>query len=1190
MYLKALEIQGFKSFPDKIVLPFQESITAVVGPNGSGKSNVSDAIRWVLGEQSSKNLRGGKMEDVIFGGTEKRKQTGYAQVSLVIDNARGIFPLEETEVMVTRKFYRSGESEYFINKHAVRLKDVHELFRGTGLGKEGYAIIGQGKIDEILSVKSNQRREVFEEAAGIAKFRHQKEESERRLSRAEENLLRIEDKLSVLEQQVKPLEQQSATAQKFLILRDELRVLEVSLWLEQLNGVRTGKIKLHTDHALAQQERDHSRQAVDDLYTAVEALAEEIHQKDQEGDGLRETLSQQETKVAEQEGQIAVLENDIRNNQSNEKRLAESLEQKLQRQEELERQLQEQRAKGADLASQKEQLAQSLEAQQGNTKALQENLQALTEKIGSLRLEENAQMEGLNLAKSKLWSLTSSTQEMFDQDAILRQEIAELEEKIQQEEEAIVQQESQEKTLEEGRNTAQNAVDGYTMKVEGREQKCNALQEEKEQRSRGLHAMESKAKLLRDMEQMYEGFSFEVKKVMKEAKQGGLRNIHGPVAELLTVPGDFTVAIETALGGSMQHIVVGDSQDGKAVFQFLQRQKGRATVLPLATMKARYLPQKEAVSKEPGFVGMGCDLVGYDGQYTGIVGNLLGRVVVMENLDYAMATAKKFQYQLRIVTLDGQVQNVGSSMTGGYAPKNAGIFSRKDELEKLQQSILEEVQALKELEENRAQLSNSLSRDRYQLDIAQGELRQFQDQLLQARAQSQGLSRGRDALVAQKGQGQIKLSQLKQRGDQVEGEMEQAKQALQTLEQALHQVQEDYSNSVAQQGQLQSQWQEASEETGQLTAQLERLEAEETAVLALVENVQAHLAEVSDDRAGSHSLMADYQAENQKIHQEIQAKEEEIQESRANCQRLRDAITQANQEKFALESLRNQKDKESREKNNHLLQLERTVTSLGEKKAAAELEETQVLEKFWESYELTHEGALLIQVELESTAKANRRVGELKREITALGNINIDAIEEFRKINESYTYLKDQKDDVVGAKKELEGIIAGIMAEMEEIFLREFARINQAFGEVFARLFGGGRAEAVLEDDGDVLGSGIEIKAQPPGTALKVISLLSGGEKAFIAIALYFAILQIRPAPFVVMDEIDAALDDSNIERFVHYLRNMSENTQFITITHRRGTMEAADVLYGITMQEKGVSRMLRLNLNEVEKTLNMNI
>ncbi len=1196
MYLKALEIQGFKSFPDKIYLPFDEDITAVVGPNGSGKSNISDAIRWVVGEQSARMLRGGKMEDVIFGGTETRKQTSYAQVSLIMDNSTGMFPMEEVEVMVTRKYYRSSKkSEYFINKQPSLLQDVHSLFMGTGLGREGYAIIGQGRIDEILSVKSNQRREVFEEAAGISKFRFQKEESQRKLGRAEENMLRIQDKIAELELQVRPLEKQSETAKKFFSLRDQLRGLEISLWLEQLVGIREKQGTLEKDYNLALNEKNEASTTLQQLYEDIETLGQDMGRKSQEENQLRGDLTETEALVSEQEARITVLTNNISNNENNTKRLAESLEKKQERKEELGKQVQEQEEKTLELQEKRSSLGQEHEQKMAEVMDLGKALQQRTASLGELRQREQSETQSVGQAKAQLSALTSSTQEIFDQDEIIRREIASLESHYTEEQQQLETLELALQEAQEGKQSSQNSVEGYRLRVEGRATKLSTVKTQVETLSRNLHAGESKVKLLSDMENMYEGFSYAVKKVMTEAKRGALQNIHGPIAELIDVPKDFTTAIETALGSAMNHIVVDGFREVKQVQNFLKQQKngGWVTVLPLDSMQAGYLSQKDQVEREAGFVGIGNNLVGYRNEYSNVVSNLLGRTVVMENIDCAYATQKKFNYKLRIVTLDGQVLNAGGSAKVGAAPRNANstsVFSRKEELDQLKKQIAEQTEEIKTLQQEQETLQGSLSGEEYQLNIALGEVRTWEDKILQLQGQKE-LSNQKLSLVSEQMlSGKEKLNQLTDRSSQVETFTAEAQRQIAEQEARLQEIQATQAQAVEEEKSLREQWQEANAQGSALSAQLQSLDSEETAVLESKKVLASMLAEVCQELESSSHLIADYGSENQQYTSEISRMEEENHRKKAYCVDLRRRVGECHSERMLLEASRTQKEKDSREKNNHLLSLERSVTLLGENKANAEKEEIAVLDRLYDQYDLTHEAALAQKQELESIPATQKQISQLKSEISKLGTVNVNAIEEFERVNERYTYFIEQREDVLAAKKDLEKIIAEIVKEMEEIFSREFKKINETFGEVFVSLFGGGRAELILEEPEDVLGSGIEIKAQPPGKALKVISLLSGGEKAFIAVALYFAILKIRPTPFVVMDEIDAALDDGNVERLVGYLKTICGTTQFIIITHRRGSMEAADVLYGITMQEKGVSRMLRLSLNEVEQTLNMQL
>ncbi len=1191
MYLKALEIQGFKSFPDKTVLPFDEQITAVVGPNGSGKSNIYDAISWVVGEQSARSLRGEKMEDVVFVGTSKRNRTGYAQVSLIMDNSTGIFPMEETEVCVTRKYYRSGNSEYFINKNQSRLRDIHSLFMGTGLGKEGYALIGQGRIAEILSVRSSERREVFEEAAGIARFRHQKEESERKLARAEENMLRIQDKITELELQVKPLEEESEKAKKYLLLRDELRVLEISVWLTQLDSIKEKQKTLETDFAAADAEKTKVEQEQSQREEAITALGEQIQAKNMEADQLRRELSSRETQVVEQESSVNMLKNNISNNENNAKQLEETLEQTQAREEEFKKQLAQEEEKERGLETRRVALKEENNVKTQEAVELSRLLEETKTMLGQVAQDLERESQSVAVAKSNLSALTSSTQEILDQDETLRQELGEIMGRVEQEKHLLQEAESQVAQGKEKRDQGKNTVSGYEMKVESRQNKVNSLKQQHETLSRDCHLLENKIKLLTDRENSYDDFNVSVKKVMAEAKRGGLRNIHGTVADLIQVDSQYSLALETALGLSMQNIVVDTFQDGSKVIDFLQRTKGgRVTVLPLASMSASYLQQKDAVAREEGFVGIADELVSCHPDYRTAVSSLLGRTVVMTDRFIAEATSKKYQRKLRIVTLDGQILNPGGTVTGGSSKASGGILSHKAELEQMKVELGKKADDLAQITQQHDELSASLSGELYELEMARNELRQYEDAILQLEGQRDVHLHGLEALQQQGTQAEQKLSQLEERSEKVEGSTQKAQNLVQTQEATVAQLRGKYEQMVLEQQRLQEQWQSANDAAMQLTSQLSALATEESLMAQAKENIRTLLADITAQLTNDSTRIQDFGKENQEYSAEILDLEDKIKESRQACVDLGEKIRSTHQAQLDLEQSRNQKDRESKEMSHHLMSLVRAVTLLGGNKEQAQREEDQIINKLWDSYELSHQAALEVRAELDSMEQTKKRIGELERAIRNLGSVNVNAIEQFEKINERYTYLIDQRDDVLQAKKELEQIIAGIVKEMEEIFMREFEKINEAFGRIFQQLFGGGRAEVILDDAQDVLGSGIEIRAQPPGKALEILSLLSGGEKSFVAVALYFAILEIRPTPFLVMDEIDAALDDSNIERFVQYLKMICHKTQVIIITHRRGTMETADVLYGITMQEKGVSRMLRLSLNEVEETLGMKL
>ena len=964
MYLRALEIQGFKSFPDKTRLTFEKDITAIVGPNGSGKSNIADAILWVMGEQRTKALRGNKMEDVIFGGTEKRGKLGYAQVSLIIDNSARIFDSDSSEIMLTRRYYRSGESEYFINRESVRLKDINSLLMDTGLGRDGYSIIGQGRIAEIVSTKSTDRREVFEEAAGISRYRYRKEEAERKLERTEDNLLRINDKIEELEMQVGPLKEQSEIAKRYLVLRDELKGREVSVWMATLEKLHAQAESVNLEYEQVTKNLENARASLEALYASSGSITERMHQKDVETERARERLSAEESAAAECDSAAAVIRANIESTRESAARLMED----MQRQE-------------------------------------------------------------------------SRAQELRDQIGGNERRIAAIDAELS--------------AAEESEKQTANVIDGCRLKIQSREAILNDLTERANRLSVELKSTESRIAMLEEMEKNFEGYSGAVRSVMREAEHGALRGIHGPAANLVKTDRECALAIETALGASAQHIVVDTQNDGKNAIEFLKRRDaGRATFLPIDTIRGSVM--RDAPVNDPGFVGVAFDLVSFDEQYRGIFENLLGRTVVAETLTDAVRMAKATANRVRIVTLDGQVINAGGSMTGGSSGKNSGILSRANELA----DQAEQRSARSSREAERRTTENAVS----QLSALLGALTGDSEQRKLAAAQSE-------------------------------------------------------------------------KQIASLRQQLAEKEKTLTAITGRIAAIRGEIAQITSGR-------------------------------------------------LELEGKRTRAEKETQERNAEIIALERQSAKIEQKKLSADMEEKQILDRLWDNYELSFTEASALRRPIESMAKENRLIADLRREISSLGTPNLGAIEEYKRVSERYEFLSTQRDDVEKAKGELLGIIRDITGEMEEVFITQFRAIDEAFRSTFRELFGGGKASLELEDENDVLSCGIEIKVQPPGKAITTISLLSGGEMAFVAIALYFAILKVRPTPFCVMDEIEAALDEANVNRYADYMRRMSDRTQFLVITHRRGTMEAADMLYGVTMQEKGVSSVIELDLESAQKTI----
>ena len=1186
MYLKALEIQGFKSFPDKTVLNFGEDITAIVGPNGSGKSNISDAIRWVMGEQNSRQLRGAKMEDVIFGGTEKRRAMGFAQVTLVIDNTEHIFNRDEAEVAVTRRYYRSGESEYYINRQSVRLKDVNELFMDTGMGREGYSIIGQGKIDEILSVRSDDRREVFEEAAGISKYRHRKEESERKLQRTEENLVRINDKITELELQVEPLRKQAETAKKYLVLRDELRTLEISVWLENLQKLKADRLKLQADFETAQADQKKAQDELDRVYAQAEECSRLLHENDCAAEEKRGRISALESAIGEHESAAAVARTTAQHH-------AETIER-------MDREMSESRSRTESLHEQMQVMARRMEEIDASARTLENEIAALCEEMrGSsdaaaaaaaqleqLRRREAQEVAGAAQAQAELSAITAGSDEIAQRTAELTEELTQSEEKLTQIRREAAQNEKELLSAREEEQAAANIIGGHSLKMEGRQRRAKESIEQKNQLSLQEKTISDRIRLLSEMEKEYEGFSKAVKIVMRAAEARTLSGIHGPVGNLIHTDKDCSVAIEIALGGALQHIVVDTKNDGKNAIGLLkQRDGGRATFLPLDTIRGRSL-RENGLENEYGFVGIASELVRCDGRYGSVIENLLGATVVVEDLDCGIQMAKRHDNRFRIVTLDGQVINAGGSMTGGSVSRNAGILSRSGELEQLHKKLKKIQSQLQDATLLAESANRELQKAQYELEVARDQQRQANDRVLTLEGRKNHYDMLIESLEQQQESLRIQKENLQKRSTDDAGRMDTIRRTIADFTARAEETREEIEM-------LQRRQETARQGLGEMTDRLTEKKAQQAALSAEGESARRSMEDLSrlrESLEGEHTDRESLRAQMEQAMAQARAEEErqqqEARELRGGIEEHRQALQKLSEEKMALETRRSQTDRLSRTCNDTLLNCEREVTRLEGKLNGSALEEKQILDKLWERYELSHSDAQALRVELESVPKATRRIGELNREIKGLGAINIGAIEEFDRVNTRYTYLSDQRNDVEKAKEELLGIIEEITKQMTEIFATQFEILKQSFQETFLELFGGGRATLELEDENDILRCGIEIKAQPPGKQLKTLSLLSGGEKAFVAIALYFAILKVHPTPFCVMDEIEAALDESNVVRYARYMRRIAGKTQFIVITHRRGTMEEADVLYGITMQERGVSTVLTANLNELSKEM----
>ena len=1189
MYLKALEIQGFKSFPDKTVLNFGEDITAIVGPNGSGKSNVSDAIRWVMGEQSSKSLRGAKMEDVIFGGTEKRSQMGFAQVTLVLDNTEHIFPrMEESEVAVTRRYYRSGESEYYINKQSVRLRDVNELFMDTGMGREGYSIVGQGKIDEILSVKSADRREIFEEAAGISKFRHRKEETERKLERTEENLVRINDKIAELELQVGPLRSQAEKAKKYLILRDELRTLEISVWLENLDKIKTDSIKLNTDYALAQQELERANAALDELYTASEQFAEKAHANDMEQERLRTECAELDAKRNEENSAVAVLRTGIENNRANIERVENDLRDQSGRAESLTAQITAKHARIEELAAQTAELEEELRAFLAQAEELARTAGEAGSEVEALRAKEALAASDAADCRADVSAINAGLAELAERRAALEAESESVDGQLTEKRGAASASRRALEEAQEEADAVRNIISGHTLKMEGRVKREETARQKSIDLTMEKNNLDSRIHLLSEMEKEYEGFNKAVRLIMQAAEKNALRGVHGPVANLMTTDKRYAVAIEIALGAGMQNVVVDREEDAKSAINFLkQRDGGRATFLPLTAIRGDVL-REAGVEREYGYVGVASQLVQFDKRYAEIFNNLLGRTVVVEDMDCGIAIARKYGSRFRIVTLDGQVLNRGGSMTGGSVSRSAGILSRANELKELtarREALTEKLDAaLREADEAKRDLNAA----QYELDVAREQQRGAEDAVLRLTGEKKQYDMLLESLRTRESDIAAELESITARTEELKKAAAAREEEIKKHEAEAARCRAESEEKLAGQNELQRDSAHLGDEIAARKSTLAGFTAERETTERALGDLETLAQQMRGDEDGRRALIEDYRAKIKAAEEEIAQHDAVTASLRADAEKRRAELAELAEAKLTLEGERSANDRRYRECNELLSQTQAAAGRLEQKRVTAAMEEKQILDKLWESYELSHSAAQEQRIELESVPKASRRINELKREINGLGNVNVGAIEEFDRVNTRYTYLTGQRDDVEKAKEELLGVIENITSEMTVIFKEQFALIRESFQETFLELFGGGKATLELEDENAVLDCGIEIKVQPPGKALKTLSLLSGGEKAFVAIALYFAILKVHPTPFCVMDEIEAALDEPNVIRVAHYMRRICDKTQFIVITHRRGTMEAADVLYGVTMQERGVSKVLTINMNDMAKELNI--
>lgn len=1188
MILKALEMQGFKSFPDKTVLEFNKGITAVVGPNGSGKSNISDAVRWVLGEQSTKTLRGSKMEDVIFSGTDVRKAKGFAEVTLRLDNTDRSLNKDSDEVSVTRRYYRSGDSEYLVNGESARLRDVNELFMDTGLGRDGYSIVGQGKIADMVSPKASERRDMLEEAAGISHFRYRRGDAIKRLAQAEENLVRLRDILSELESRVGPLKAQSEKAQKFIVLAGERKNLEIGIWLNTID--KTGEKMRDQEHKIEIAEASH-KEAQDELSKIGEMIdkaadgTRDINIKLEE---IRNSASGFEEKLSDIDSQIKVAENSILHNNEtieriNRDKAAENeTEQNIDAAVSAAREcIQKAEEQIADATRQMDELSKQEETYRLSSSEFSDRAAALSGEISALsvRLADcRVTAETANSSIEEIRSRISAIDESMgtrkdDYNALLKRK-ADAEAELKEIQDEIV--------------SVKNAIDGYTLRFENRGKKADSVKLAIDEKQRELHKGQDRVRLLEDLEKNMEGYFGAVKAVMKESGRGALRGIYGPVSQLITVKDKYSAAIETALGAAVQNIVVDNETDAKRAMGFLKEHRaGRATFLPITAIKGRVLSE-QGLDDQYGFVSIASELVSYDNKYSEIIRWLLGRTAVAEDIDSAIAIAKKYSHRFRIVTLDGQVINAGGSMTGGSRVQNAGILSRGNEIERLKGSLASMQKELDGMLSDYKLLSEDASAAKAELEGAEGDLLRAKEENIRREGELKlasdklaSVSSGVKELLEEKETLEKRIESVSSGAEAARSQIDELKETLENKEKELESITGDSKT-------LQKNREEVASKAAEIRLRIVSLqkdvEANTDEITRLKNRKTGHLDRLSE-LDGEIREIEEKNDELRALTERLSADEKALKANHGDAQnQINELISQRDE----LEKQANDLRLHERAKSEERERLSGDIARLEERKIAMRNEYDNLTSKLYDEYQLTRREAAALEIEIDDYSLAAKRLAELKSQIRALGSVNVSAIEEYKEVSERYEFLSGQINDVETSRAELNKMIDDLTGKMAEQFREQFNRINSCFGQTFIELFGGGKAELRLEDERDVLGSDIEIKVQPPGKNVQNINLLSGGEKGLSAIALLFAILKVTPAPFCIFDEVEAALDDVNVSRYAQYVRRMTKNTQFILITHRRGTMEEADVLYGVTMQEKGVSKLLELKTAEMAKKLGL--
>ena len=1180
MYLKRLELQGFKSFADKTVLEFMPGITSVIGPNGSGKSNISDSIRWVLGEQSMKSLRGSKSLDIIFAGTQNRKSLGFAEASLIFDNSDGTLPIEYTEVTVTRKIYRSGETGYYINKTPCRLKDVLELFMDTGIGKDGYSIIGQGKIDEILSNKSEDRRHIFEEAAGIVKYRARKQEAEKKLEHTKLNLLRINDILAEIESNIEPLKVQSEKAKKYLNLREELKSIEIGLFIYNIEKYKKELEEIVKDEEIYNSQCSEEEGKLESIKNLKETLKAEI-------DEITNNIEQISNLGFESQKEIEMLNSDINvaktrisNNKENKERLEKEIEEFEERIKELEEEIKQKQEKRLNLKENKEKFEKEL-------KEKEEELEKLTKTLSQkeLEIEKNKQQVEENVDRKYNLQSDINTEKINIENGEKREKqiASEIATNISELDSTRLEKEDISKTfyeIEDKRNKILNNQKEINDKKQKAETKIKEYERNITILQNEVRMKETRLKFLIETEKEKEGYIKSVKNLLKDTetnKELG-KGMHGVLANIIEVPEEYQTAIEMCLGMSLQNIVTDTEEDAKKLVEHLRKNNlGRASFLPISSVRGKKLDKIKI--KEDGYIGIASDLIKYDKKYQDIIENLLGRTVIVDKMETAIKIAKQNKYAFRIITLEGDVINPSGAITGGsVAKKTVNILGRGREIEKLEKEIKTKNKKIESLEEEKKDFeksivdifeeSKNLEKELQEIDITYATEKQkllsIEQNISKLETRISKLKEEKENIKKQKEESNIKIENTKKEIERLNKETEEITKVINEYA-SLNKDNQKYIDDL-------------NFDITNLKISVSSFDESESSIDEIQERINQDIENSRKSIENKKVQIEKLKQDDFNLEKSIEETKEKIEEIKQNVETSGTKIEELKNSRIQKNKKLEEKEKEITEKFNQIEDLKAQIVKVDVKKTKLEEEINNIINKMWEEYETTPNNVEEYK-KPENVALTQKQVNSLRKEMRELGSVNLDSIEEYKSLKERYDFMNEQRLDLENTMAKLRKVIQEMTTTMKEQFKKQFEVINKNFSEVFKELFGGGKAELSLEDEENILECGINITVQPPGKKLQNMMLLSGGEKAFTAIALLFAILKMNPAPFCVLDEIEAALDDVNVYRFAEYLKKFSKQTQFLVITHRKGTMEAADTVYGVTMEENGISKLLSMKL-----------